>query len=70
MGGSTALAIKRRHLEYKIYLINNPQPSVQPASEDTGKIIRNAYNDKAYAGLAAEAMALWQAEPVYRDYWH
>lgn len=70
MGVSTALAAKRHHPEYKIYLINDPLPSVQPASEDTGKIVRDAYKNKAYAGLAAEAMALWQADPVYRDYWH
>ncbi len=70
MGVSTALAAKRRHPEYTIYLINDALTSIKPASEDTGKIIRDAYNDKVYAELAAEAMAMWQAEPAYRDYWH
>jgi len=70
MGVSTALAAKRRHPDYKIYLINDALASIQPASEDTGKIIRDAYSDKAYAELAAESMRLWQAEPVYKDYLH
>jgi glycine/D-amino acid oxidase-like deaminating enzyme len=67
IGISTVLAAKQRHPEYIIYLINVAPLSVKPASEDTGRIIHDVYNDKAYAALAAKAMELWQAELVYRE---
>jgi glycine/D-amino acid oxidase-like deaminating enzyme len=70
MGISTALAARRKHPDHTIYLINDGQQSIKPASEDIGKIIRDAYNEEVYAKLAAEATKLFQSEPIYEDLLH
>ncbi|KAI9738146.1 MAG: hypothetical protein M1818_005575 [Claussenomyces sp. TS43310] len=70
MGTSAALAIKKKYPQCTVYLVDDQQTSIEPASRDTGKIVRTAYLADAYVKLAGEAMAMWKADSLYKDHWH
>jgi glycine/D-amino acid oxidase-like deaminating enzyme len=69
MGISAALALKGRHPDHAIYLINDGQQSIEPASEDICKVLRDKYKDKEYAKLAAEAIELFSSDYVHQSGW-
>lgn len=70
MGISAALALKRTHPERSIYLLNDFSTTVEPASRDTGKIVRRKYVSPQYVALADEAIGLWKGEVSYEQIWH
>jgi glycine/D-amino acid oxidase-like deaminating enzyme len=69
MGVSAALAAKKNHPDYKIYLIIDSQQSIEPASEDSCKVLRAQYKEEAYAKLAAKAISLFPSDHVHPSGW-
>lgn len=75
MGVSAALALKQSYPARTIYLLSDisagaAAATVEPASRDTGKIVRRKYVDPQYVALADEAIALWKSEAAYEPLWH
>ncbi|PVH69965.1 nucleotide-binding domain-containing protein [Cadophora sp. DSE1049] len=54
-GTSTALSTITNYPQDTVYLIDDPRPTINPASKGPGRIVRVAYDDEVYSRLASKS---------------